>query len=240
MDEHRSFYLIVGIFSSLILVACGGNGTLSPGKGLPLQVLRHVPFTCQAPAGNWSDPRQQDGCEEACILMAAAALGHADSLSPDFAIGEINRMCEYELNLFGSYQDTGIEDTARLLAVYFDSSGFAQPRTTIVRGQNATVEQMRQDIAAGNILFVPLNGEILDGPFYKSPPLVHMVLVIGYDDETGKFVINDPGTKSGASLAIFSYEWLWGAMEDYITGVHKNQSGDKRDKVYLALQLNPG
>src|SRR4051812_13063348 len=34
------------------------------------QVLLNVPFTAQAPNGNWSDPKQEDGCEEASVLMA--------------------------------------------------------------------------------------------------------------------------------------------------------------------------
>ena len=33
-------------------------------------VNQAVPFTSQAPTGQWSDERQQDGCEEASALMA--------------------------------------------------------------------------------------------------------------------------------------------------------------------------
>ena len=37
-------------------------------------VLLNVPFTSQAPFGEWSDPRHQDGCEEAAALMAVMAM----------------------------------------------------------------------------------------------------------------------------------------------------------------------
>src|SRR4051812_4227943 len=44
----------------------------NPTGNLPPRILLvGVPFTAQAPYGEWNDPKYGDGCEEASILMAA-------------------------------------------------------------------------------------------------------------------------------------------------------------------------
>src|SRR3989344_2804953 len=42
----------------------------TPDVVLADQVLLNVPFTSQAPLADWIDPRHQEGCEEASLLMA--------------------------------------------------------------------------------------------------------------------------------------------------------------------------
>src|SRR3989344_6679608 len=44
--------------------------TVYPKTSSTSAVLLTVPFAAQAPFGEWSDPRQQDGCEEASTIMA--------------------------------------------------------------------------------------------------------------------------------------------------------------------------
>ncbi len=59
---------------SLVPTAVPTSSSPPPSPTLaPLQlVTQSVPFTVQAPLGDWTDARQQDGCEEASVLMAMA------------------------------------------------------------------------------------------------------------------------------------------------------------------------
>src|SRR3989344_8347453 len=78
-------------------------------------VLLDVPFTSQAPNGEWSDPRHQDGCEEAAALMAAEwskCNSNCNRIEKNYAKKEIENAWEWEVENYGSGVDTSVEDTA--------------------------------------------------------------------------------------------------------------------------------
>ncbi len=207
----------------------------------PTAVVHNVPFTCQAPSGNWEDPAQADGCEEACVLMVSAALGIAPGLDSTFVIAEIHKMAEYENLVFGSFADMGLDDTVRLLRWYL-AQGLdpyaASPAPIKVGADGVSAESMKTLLGRGYVLLAPINGQKLKHPNYRPPgPLAHMVLVIGYDDEQGAFVINDPGTKHGQGMNIFSYERFVEAMGDYRSGAHINTPNDERQKAFVAVRV---
>lgn len=55
---------------------------------LPEMVRLTVPFTAQAPTGNWDDVKQGNGCEEASILMAHAWVMNQE-IDKEWAVNEI-------------------------------------------------------------------------------------------------------------------------------------------------------
>src|SRR3989338_9613961 len=78
--------------------------------GLPEKVfIENVPFTTQAPFADWEDDRQQDGCEEASVLMAIRWI-RGQGITKQEALDEILAMSAYELEKYGSYHDTSAED----------------------------------------------------------------------------------------------------------------------------------
>ena len=86
-------------------------------------ILHEVPFAAQAPFGEWSDPRYQDGCEEASVLMAIKAVRQED-LSREEARDEIARLSQFQSDNYGSYIDTSASATlARLVEGYFKYQG---------------------------------------------------------------------------------------------------------------------
>src|SRR3990167_6027332 len=74
----------------------------------------------EAPFGEWSDPRHQDGCEEAAALMAVAAAA-GDSrfiiqgtiLDKQYAKEEIENIWDWEVETYGGARDTSPQDTAK-------------------------------------------------------------------------------------------------------------------------------
>src|SRR3989344_1843037 len=73
-------------------------------------IIKGVPFTPQAPFGNWSDQRQEDGCEEASTIMAVRWF-RGQSLTLQQAETEILKISDYEQEKYGTYHDTSPADT---------------------------------------------------------------------------------------------------------------------------------
>jgi len=241
-------WLRIAIVFALII------GAVVVSKYRPSHVLHKVPFACQAPDGNWEDPRKQDGCEETSIIMAVAAAIGPDTLLPDAVIAIQNRLCWFEEQRFGSYIDTGVRETLIMLKQHYSWESMDKDKrrpfaayvgTPVVLGDSTdaryaqgdvTIEGMKQDLADGYILFVPIDARHLNHPYYKSPPLAHMILIIGYDDDEDVFIVNDPGTRRGAGMH-FACQKIFEVMADYKAGSHINGPDDTRTKAYIKFLL---
>ncbi len=174
-------------------------------------ILFDVPFTAQAPFGNWEDDRQEHGCEEAVVLMAMRFVENRE-LTLEEAEREIIAISEYELKNYGNFHDTSAKDTVeRILKGYF------KYEKTEIR-YNIGAEDIKEELKKGNLVITPVNGQKLGNPFYTPPgPIEHQILIIGYDSKTKEFITNDPGTKMGAGFR-YKESILENALQDYPTG----------------------
>lgn len=175
---------------------------------LPAFVNIFVPFVPQAPFGDWSQP-WQDACEEASVLMAVS-WARSMPLTPALAYEEIPAIATYEESVLGYHQDTNIEETKHLFTDFYHY----QNVTALTRA--VSVERIRQELARGNLVIVPLAGAVLarENLHFTSPPHYHMVVVRGYDDATQQFITNEPGTRFGNGFR-YSYKILFEAIHDW-------------------------
>lgn len=173
----------------------------------------NVPFSSQAPFANWSDQRFEDGCEEASVIMAMAWV-NSETITPQYVNEEIISISDYEVKNYGEYNDTSAEDTAaRIFKGYF-SYGKVSVRNGI--GGN----DIKSELAKGNLVIVPMNGQKLNNPYYNPPgPIEHMLVVVGYDATTKEFITNDPGTRHGEGYR-YAEDIFEKALQDYPTGNH--------------------
>jgi len=172
-----------------------------------------IPFTSQAPFGDWADPRQQDGCEEAASLMAVYWT-QGKSLNPQEALKGILNISAYEEENFGDYHDTNTEDTVkRIIKGYF---GYQKAEAR----KNITLQNIISEIMLGNAVIVPLNGQVNGNPYYTAPgPERHNLVIRGYDPKTREFITNDNGTRHGENYR-YSQDVLFASIRDYPTGDH--------------------
>jgi hypothetical protein len=179
--------------------------TLSGSK-----LLQNVPFMIQAPLGDWKDPRQQHGCEEASLAMAAAWV-QGKELTAETALAEIFALTDFERKNYGEYYDLSLADTLRLWQDYYHLSP--------ARAEyDVTKEDIRQELAAGRLVIAPMNGTLLHNPHYTAPgPLYHQLVIIGFDDAKRVFITNDPGTRFGKGYA-YDYDIFMKALRDFRTG----------------------
>lgn len=176
--------------------------------------LFDVPFTPQAPSGNWADLRQESGCEEASALMAVS-WARGEKLTPEESEKEIIAITDYELAKYGYFEDTSVQDTAlRILSGYF---GYENYEVRFGIGISDIIAELNN----GNIAIVALAGQKLANPFYTPPgPANHMMVVVGYDAGTKEFITNDPGTSHGEKFRYPDYV-IERSLRDYPSGKHE-------------------
>lgn len=204
-------------------VAFRPEGGESEADFIPLD----VPFTPQAPFGEWKDPRQQDACEEASALMAVR-WARGQKLNQEEAKREILAISKYQSENFGEWRDTSAEDTLKRIIMDYFKYDKAEVKKII------NIDDIIKEIEAGRVVIIPANGQKLGNPYFTSPgPERHMVVIKGYDEQKKEFITNDPGTRRGEGYQ-YKEKVLFSAIRDYPTGYHAPII--KEEKVMIVIK----
>lgn len=180
---------------------------------LPSEYNLAVPFSSQAPFGNW-DALHEDACEEASIYMVAEyfagrAAGKIDPATADTVITDIVNYGEHEL---GHGLSITSAQTVNLIEAYYDGAYTAEVIA------DPTIETIKSYLASGYPVIIPAAGRELGNPnFSGEGPLYHMLVLRGYD--ATHFISNDPGTRLGEGYR-YRYDVLMDAIADWTgTGI---------------------
>lgn len=156
---------------------------------LPKKVILPIPFLCQAPFGNWSQP-WQDACEEAAIIMAMKYV-KGEPITKRSGNLEILDLIEFQVVKYGGHYDLTASQTLKLIKDYYKYE-----KAEI--SYDIKVEDIKKNLVKGNVVITPMAGRLLGNPYYTPPgPAYHMMLFKGYDDYKGEFITNDAGTRRG-------------------------------------------
>lgn len=162
-----------------------------------------VAFTSQAPFGVW-DEIHEETCEEAAIVMVYAWLNNLQ-LTPDFAETEMLKLADWQKNNLGYFENTSAKDTAKIASEVYGLN------YRLI--YNPSSEDVKQEIAGGNLVLMGMAGKKLANPFFKPPgPAYHMLLIRGFDAKG--FFVNDPGTRRGNNF-FYTYENVFEAAHDW-------------------------
>jgi hypothetical protein len=200
--------------------------TASPSAiSLPAAVNLPVPYTTQAPLGNWAD--RQHTCEEASLLMVDRYL-HGDhstgTIDPRTADRGINQITAWKPAVDLTIQQVG--EVAR------NNMGWAYEVLP------ATRAEMKQQLALGRPLIVGVRTHGLGNanyPGYRTHfeqpgwSVSHYLVVTGYD-QYDSFVLNDPGISKGHGYHI-KYDQLMHAIDDLDQAYPSLNAG----RVFLVL-----
>lgn len=176
---------------------------------LPAEFNLALPFTSQAPYGNW-DAVHEETCEEASFLMVVeyfkgTAAGKLDPAVADAAM--------LDLVAYEEERGYGVSiSAAEAVAIIEDY--YPGYNAEII--ENPTVEQLKQLLVDGYPVIVPAAGRELGNPFFTGEgPLYHMLVLRGYTN--GRFVTNDPGTRHGENYT-YDADVLMAAIGDWNNG----------------------
>ncbi len=186
-----------------------------------------VPFTSQAPTGNWDDERQQDGCEEASDLMAVY-WAQGKTLNSTIALEKILGASDYALKEHGEFRDISVDDTVQwIFKEYFKFNN-------VVAKKGVTINDIISELEKGNVVVIPANGQKLGNPYFSPPgPERHMLLIRGYDKAKKQFITNDPGTKRGQAYR-YNENVLYNAILSYSTGSHEPVTTNSKDIIVVS------
>ena len=189
----------------------------------------NVAFVSQAPFGDWADQRQQDGCEESSALMAVH-WARGEGLTNEVGLREILAASDYELEKYGEYRDISTLDTVNwLFKDYFNFQN-------VILHEDVTVDDIIEQLYDGNLVIVPMNGQLLNNPYFTHPgPIRHLLLIKGYDPETDEFITNEPGTRHGADFR-YKKEVLFNAIRDYPTGYHEYIDKVRKNMIVVSKE----
>jgi hypothetical protein len=178
---------------------------------LPERLLLQVPYTTQAPAGNWA--QRQHTCEEANLTMLSAYWQRDPSvvIDPHAADTTISALVSWQVQQWGSKNDLTDTRLGELAKQYYGYGYMLVPNTP---------QAVREQIAAGHPLIAGVRTHGLGNPNYpgysshfeeQGWSVSHYVLVIGYD--TDGVWLNDPGITKGRGYHI-SWAQLAHAIDD--------------------------
>ncbi|MFH1284171.1 MAG: C39 family peptidase [Candidatus Peregrinibacteria bacterium] len=162
---------------------------------LPEKAYLEVQFICQAPLEteeNWT--HHEESCEEAAALMAFD-YETGKSVTKEEANEEILSMIEWQKKYFGAHKDLYSDEMKEFLVNYYD---LQDTEVTIIK--NASINDIKLQIANGHPVIVPVTSSLLSNPYYPYPGY-HMLIAIGYTKD--KIITNDNGTRRGKD---FSYD----------------------------------
>lgn len=180
--------------------------------------LLAVPFTPQAPTGNW-DELHNEACEEASSIMAYAYFsGMKDTtLKPEFVEAELAKITDWEKKTFGYYLDINSEETAQLIQNFY---GLHAKIIT-----SYTDSQLKQELTQNHVIILAANGQLLGNPNYRQPgPPYHMLVIKGWNSQG--FITNDPGTRKGLNYP-YTFQTLFNAGGDWDHTINAVDRGRK-------------
>lgn len=196
---------------------------------VPRTVQLPVPFTSQAPLGDW--PASQHTCEEASLLMVDRFLNGDHSgrlIDPRTATRAIN-----EITMWKPAVDLTPQQLGEMAQLHMGWAYTIQPATRLA---------MEQQLALGRPLIIGVRTHGLGNPsypgyftHYEQPgwSVSHYLVVVGYDS-SGRFVVNDPGITTGHGYHI-TFDQLMHAIDDLDHAYPQLNAG----RVFLVLARDP-
>ena len=183
----------------------------TPKENVYKKIKQSVPFVVQAPFGKWKDQDFQNGCEEASMIMAMGWINKTAEISTEESETQIKDIIKFEEKLLGYSADTDIFDMQKIFQKYFEYEN-------IEARENIKIDDIKNELQNGNIVLVPAFGRALKNPNYTSPgPITHILVIIGYDPESQKFITNDSGTRKGQDYE-YAENILFEAIWQYPSG----------------------
>ncbi len=180
-------------FTTTMMVGCGK---------FPSSTNIDVPFTSQAPTGNWSEP-WKNACEETSIYMVSSFYTD-DTIKRDQAIKHIKEIIAAKNKEFKVSADESLEKISELIALL----GFPW-KTEVV--ENPSIEDIKKQLAKNQPIIAPVFAPALH--YAEGGPDYHVMVITGYDDKTNEFIVNDPAFKNGKGIR-FKYDVFMKAIHD--------------------------
>jgi len=181
----------------------------------PNKFILDVPYINEAPDGNFSG-NWKNGCEEASIAMVEKYYTGKKSVSNEEAKSFMQNLFDIQDRLYGSNASTDAARTAKIINNYTSFSAIVK--------DNPTIEDIRRQIRKKRPIISLHYGFDLqnsDIPFSRTGSYYHMLVVVGYNDETQEFIVNDDGDMKNGKNHRYNYDLFMNSLHDYNSSLNK-------------------
>ncbi len=174
-------------------------------NNIPASKSLDITFYAQAPDGNRELP-WKEACEEASIILAAYYIQDKKLTKSQFT-SDVIALTKMEEEMFGSYIDTTIAQTAELYNKFYGVG-----KTKVI--DDPSIAQIKAELAQGHAIVAPFAGRKLGNSYFTSGwPRYHMLVIRWYDETY--FYTNDVGTKHGENFP-YTHAVIMDAMHDLV------------------------
>ncbi len=174
----------------------------SPTPSPPAGAVLPVPYTVQAPFGNWKV--HEESCEEAAVLMYHDFLegDTRANIPPAEADQQLRALKAWQVTNWGAERDLTIDKTGQLAQAYYPGHKYQVIQVT--------QDSIKAAIAAGHPVVVPVMTHSLQNSHYGPHTVYHELLIKGYT--SAGVVTNDAGVQEGKDW-FYSWSVLFGAID---------------------------
>ena len=178
-------------------------------KKAEAKMILPVPYVSEAPEGIWHQP-WVNACEEATIMMVDGYYRRQESISVADAKAYLQNLFDMQDELYGSNRNA---DSRRIAAIISRENYF---NTEVI--QEPDIEDIKNEIREGRPVLSLHRGFDLENPNIEFSPTLssyHTLVVVGFDDEKGVFIVHDPGDEVDGANHEYEYELFMNSLHDY-------------------------
>lgn len=169
------------------------------------EVILDVPFSPQAPDAKWVEP-WENACEETSLVMVNAYYTQ-ENLSPKKAKSEILSVIKTKNKNEGESKDESPTKIVRMIQKLGKWDAKVE--------ESIDLEKIKSEIDQKHPVIFPFDAKKVKNPIFDGQVDYHVAVIIGYDDATKEFIVNDPGMSKGASTR-YSYEEFLEANKSFM------------------------
>lgn len=188
----------------------------------PSVLIPNVPYTVQAPDGDW-DAAHQEYCEAAAVTMVGlyyrGATFPGNVIPAATANADMAQVVAWERATWPGQLNLSLQEVAQ------DGAHFYGLTSTVVPLDLTAIQRY---LAGGQPVIIPVMthggpGGTMINPHYGTEDVYHVIVLIGYNAAQGIVYTNDAGISQGQDLA-YSWTTLQTAVES-MTHTTVDQSG---------------
>jgi len=169
-----------------------------------------VPYINEAPEGIWEGP-WKNACEEASITMIEKYYQGKNEVSIKEAKEFMIMLFEKQNEIWNSNTDADAQRATRLIHEYTNY----QAKIII----DPTIEKIKEQLNLGQPVISLHYGKELNNPnipFLTTGSYYHMMVIIGYDNQTQEFITNDDGDIKTGAAHRYDYDLFMNSLHDFI------------------------
>jgi len=179
------------------------------------KIVLPVPYTSEIPTGSWTKP-WNNACEEASIIMVDSFYSGDTEISKTTAINKMTPLFKIENKIFGSNADTDATRTAKLANEYLNFTATIKNKPTI--------EEIKNQLRNNHPVITLHYAKNLKNPNHRwrvGGSYYHMMVLIGFDDNTEEFITNDSGDSKTGGGYRYSYLDIMKSLHDFNHQTHR-------------------